>query len=150
MTARYIDITAIRQAVDRCCKTIEECGTCNKAQCLIGFIQTVLDYAQAKNTYRIPHGPKFIPEDDLRFYYQNDLLEAISEVLIQCQSCQDNHEEDCVINISRKALEQALFGDYMEFTGSIAAYLLQIGQLNPEVGQKLIALYQAKKKEATL
>lgn len=146
MTARNIDVAAIRQAVDRCCKTVEECGICDKARCLIGFTQTVLEYAQAKNTCRVPHGHKFIPEDDLRLYYQDDLLEAISAVLIQCQSCQDNHEEDCVINISRRALERALFGDYVEFSGSIAAYLLQVGRLNPEMGQKLMALYQEKKK----
>ncbi|MGI9951652.1 hypothetical protein V3F56_04740 [Moorellaceae bacterium AZ2] len=149
MTARSINVEVIRRAVDKCCKTVEECGSCDKPRCLIGFTQTVLDYARAKNTCRIPQGHKFIPEGDLRLYYQEDLLDTLSEVLLQCQSCQDNHEEDCVINISRRAMERALFGDYVGFSGSIAAYLLQVGRQDPALGEKLASLYQQKKKAAS-
>jgi len=107
-----------------------------------------MDYARAKNAVRIPRGHNFIPEDDLRLYYQDDLLETLSEILLQCQSCQDNHEEDCVINIARRAMERALFGEYMPFSGSIAAYLLQVARQEPSLGEKLASLYQQKKKAA--
>lgn len=150
MSARDINASILRQAVDRCCKTIEECGTCEKATCLIGFAQTVLDYARTKNTTRVPQGHKFIPENDLRVYYKDELLEAISEVLLQCQSCQDNHEEDCVINVTRRCLERALWGEYIDFSGSITAYLMQIAKLYPEMGQRLINLYQEKKKSSPI
>ncbi|GFN22906.1 hypothetical protein [Thermanaeromonas sp. C210] len=149
MTVRSVNLETIRRAVDKCCKTVEECGSCDKARCLIGFTQTVLDYAQAKNTWHIPQGHTFIPEDDLRLYYQEDLLETLSEILLQCHSCQDNHEEDCVISISRRAMERALFGEYMPFTGSIAAYLLQVARQEPALGEKLASLYQQKKKAAS-
>jgi len=149
MSTRDINASILRQAVDKCCKTIEECGTCEKATCLIGFAQTVLDYARTKNTTRVPQGHKFIPENDLRVYYEDELLEAISEVLLQCQSCQDNHEEDCVINIARRCLERALLGEYVDFSGSITAYLVRIAKLYPGIGQKLINLYQEKKKAPT-
>lgn len=146
MSDRNIDPTVLRRAADRCCKTVEECGSCDKASCLIGFAQTVLDYARAKNTTRVPQGHKFVPESDLRLYYEDELLEALSEVILQCQSCQDNHEEDCVINLTRKCLERALLGEYVNFNGSITAYLMELSKSRPDTGKKLLNLYQEKRK----
>ncbi|MDN5344224.1 MAG: hypothetical protein PWQ18_335 [Clostridia bacterium] len=146
MTARNVDLNKIRVFIDRCCKTEAECGTCNKAHCLIGFAQTALAYARQKNTTRIPRGHEFVPHDDFRVYYQQDLIEALAEVLLQCQNCRDNHEEECVINVTRRSLELALLGENFDYEGSVSAYLMQAGRHNPETGGRLLQAYQERKK----
>ncbi|MEW8958414.1 hypothetical protein SEF58_06085 [Neomoorella humiferrea] len=147
MSARNVDLDKIQGAVDRCCKTVAECGTCNKAHCLIGFAQTALAYARQKNTVRIPRGNELIPQDDLRVYYQQDLIAALVEVLLECQDCRDNHEEECVINVTRRALELALLGENFDYEGSVSAYLMQVGRHNPAIGGSLLTIYQERKKK---
>lgn len=146
MTARNVDLEKIQVAIDRCCKTVAECGTCNKAHCLIGFAQTALAYARQKNTVRIPRGHELIPQDDLRVYYQQDLIAALVEVLMQCQDCRDNHEEECVINVTRRALELALLGENFDYEGSVSAYLMQVGRHSPGTGGRLLQAYKERKK----
>ncbi|QGP92388.1 hypothetical protein MGLY_17630 [Neomoorella glycerini] len=146
MTARNVDLDKIQGVIDRCCKTEAECGTCSKAHCLIGFAQTVLAYARQKNTVRIPRGHELVPQDDFRVYYQQDLIAALVEVLLQCQNCRDNHEEECVINVTRRALELALLGENFEYEGSVSAYLMQVGRHNHDLGARLLQAYQERKK----
>ena len=146
MTARNIDLERIEKVVDHCCKTEAECGSCDKAHCLIGFAQTALAYARQKNTARIPRGHEFVPQDDLRVYYQQDLIAALAEVLLQCQNCRDNHEEECVVNVTRRSLELALLGENFDYEGSVSAYLMQVGRHNQETGNCLLQAYQERKK----
>lgn len=145
MSVRAVDIDKIRKVVDRCCKTDAECGECVKVHCLIGFCQTVLNYCRQKQSYTIPQGYRFIPRSDFRAYYQKDLIRAVVEVLLQCQNCRDNHEEDCVINIIRSSLELALLGENIPYDGSAFGYLIKVNSKNPEVGSVLLQEYQQKK-----
>ncbi|OIQ61115.1 hypothetical protein [Neomoorella thermoacetica] len=145
MSVRNIDLDKMQHFIDRCCKTESECGKCDRTRCLIGFAQTALAYARQKNTTRIPRGHELVPQDDLRVYYQEDLINALAEVLHQCQNCRDNHEEECVINVTRRALELALLGENFDYEGSASAYLMQVGRHNPEVGPKLLQAYQSRK-----
>lgn len=145
MAARNINLDTMQKFIDRCCKTESECGTCNRTHCLIGFAQTALAYARQKNTYRIPRGHELVPQDDLRVYYQEDLINALVEVLLQCQNCRDNHEEECVINVTRRALELALLGDNFDYEGSVFAYLMQLNRHNREIGARLLQAYQDRK-----
>ncbi|MGI9861541.1 hypothetical protein SDD30_09185 [Moorella naiadis] len=145
MAARNIDLNRMQEFIDRCCKTESECSQCNRTQCLIGFAQTAIAYARKKNTSRIPRGHELVPQDDLRAYYQDDLTNALVEVLLQCQNCRDNHEEECVINVTRRALELALLGDNFEYEGSVFTYLMQLTRHNQEIGNKLLRVYQDRK-----
>ncbi|WP_227762517.1 hypothetical protein [Zhaonella formicivorans] len=144
MAASNIDVEKISLAVNKCCKTEEECGTCAKSKCLIGFAKMALEYTQKKNTVVISKGATLIPTGDYKVFYRDDLIDALVEVLGQCQDCQDNHEEDCVINIIRMALEMALLGEHPEYEGSAFAYLMKVLKQSPEVGKVLLEKFKER------
>ncbi len=145
MASREVNLERIRSAVDRCCKTEAECKKCEKVGCLIGYCQLTLDYSIQKRSFRIPGGSRHIPRRDFKAYYQSDLLLALAEVLLQCQGCRDNHEEECVINVTRSALELALLGESLNYEGSALLYLMQVNRLNPDIGKELMQLYEKNK-----
>lgn len=146
MPVNSVDFTAVSHLVDKCCKTEEECGSCPRNKCLVGFARIVLEYAVQKGVFRIPQGNNLIPQGDFKLYYQADLTEALAEILCQCQNCQDNHQADCVINVARLALELALLGDNQHYSGSAFAYLIETSRKHPEIGTKLLERYKARKK----
>ncbi|HHW41209.1 MAG TPA: hypothetical protein GXX19_08690 [Syntrophomonadaceae bacterium] len=145
MAARDVNLEKIRAAVDRCCKTEAECNKCEKVGCLIGYCQLALDYSRQKHSFRIPGGTRHIPRRDFKAYYQSDLLLALAEVLLQCQGCRDNHEEECVINVTRSALELALLGETIDYEGSALLYLMQVNRINPDIGKELMQFYEKNK-----
>jgi len=150
MAARDVNLDRIQAAVNRCCKTEAECKKCEKVSCLIGYCQIALDYSRQKNSFHIPRGNQHIPGHDFRAYYQPDLILALVEVLLQCQGCRDNHEEECVINVTRSALELALLGESLNYEGSALLYLIQVSRLNPDLGKELLQLYERNKSGKTL
>jgi hypothetical protein len=145
MAVRELNYERVEQAVNRCCKTEAECVDCKQNACLIGYCQLALAYSRQKAAMRIPQGDKHIPAGDFRTYYEEDLLQALIQVLAQCQDCRDNHEEECVINVVRSALELALFGDNIPYLGSAFLYLVEAGKRYGESGEKLLQRYNAFK-----
>ncbi|KKM09036.1 hypothetical protein SY88_21150 [Clostridiales bacterium PH28_bin88] len=135
----------MKKAVDKCCKTPEECGDCPQNKCLIGFAQIAVEYATQRSTFRIPRGNELIPQQDFKVYYHEDLNRALVEILCQCQNCQDSHEEECVINVTRMALELALLGDNLPYEGSAFTYLMQVNRLHPDAGARLLEGYKERR-----
>lgn len=146
VSATNIDLGSITAAVNRCCKTEAECGQCLRGACLVGYAKLALEYARSKNTILVPGGTKFMPDVATRVYYEEDLVPALLEVLLQCQNCMDNHEADCAVNVAREALELALFGEVQGYEGSALAYLLNVTKANPRIGEMLLSGYRERRK----
>ncbi|MBS3976639.1 MAG: hypothetical protein KGZ75_07950 [Syntrophomonadaceae bacterium] len=145
MAINAINLVPAKKLVDKCCKTIDECQVCAKSKCLVGFSKIALEYAMQKKALSIPQGKNLVPQGDMKIYYQEDLVEALAEILHQCQNCQDNHHDDCITNVARLALELALLGDNPPYGGSSFSYLIHAAKLHPEIGGKLLERYKAKK-----
>lgn len=143
MAGTNVDFKTIYAAVDRCCKTVSECGECTNLKCLIGFARQVANYGLEKNVVRIPDGEKLIPKDDARVYYQEDLLSALVETLRQCKNCRENHEPSCGVSLIRSALELALVGEIIEYKGNVVSYLVDLGNAKPEIGRLVMARYRS-------
>ncbi len=138
-----MDFKAIYNAVDRCCKTVNECGECTNLKCLIGFARQVARYGLEKNMVQIPDGEKLIPGDDARVYYQEDLISALVETLRQCKNCRENHTPSCGVSLIRSSLELALIGENIEYKGDVLSYLVDLGKAKPAVGQLVMARYRS-------
>jgi hypothetical protein len=138
-------LDSILAAVNRCCKTEAECGQCLKGGCLVGFARLAVEYARQKNTARVPGAAQLMPDAATRLYYEEDLVSALVEVLLQCQNCLDNHEAECVVNVVREALELALLGDTQSYEGSAAGYLVNVAKTNPRLGERLLASYRQRR-----
>ncbi|MBS4007902.1 MAG: hypothetical protein KGZ45_05700 [Clostridium sp.] len=139
-----INFNGIKAKIEDVCLTESECEQCSKIKCLLGFAKVGIRYALEKNTYNIPQGEKLVPLSDAKLYSQHEVVEALAETLLQCKNCRDNHEEDCVINITRLCLEAILTGEPMPYHGNILIHLVDLSKINPEAGVQVTALYRQK------
>lgn len=145
MQEHKIDFSNISRKIEQCCRTTEECGRCNKSKCLIGFSKAVNKFVQMKNIYNIENGAQMIPRIDLKVYDEDALKEALLEILMQCQNCRDNHDEDCVVNLVRSALELALIGEAIEYKGNVLTYIMDLSKINQDKGREIMELYKKRK-----
>lgn len=141
-----INITSIRTAVQDCCRTSKECGQCQGKNCLVGFAKIVSEYAGLKKTLNIPNGIKMVPGADFKTYEPQDVAMAIAVINAQCKNCMDNHEDNCVINVTRSALEVCLFGQHFAFQGNPLMYMMKLSEADAQHGAMVMNAYRSLKK----
>lgn len=141
-----IDVKRLKNVVEECCKTPGECGSCQGKECLIGYAKMVLKFADAKNINYIPQGDKLLPVQDFKTYDQQALIKALAETCVQCKNCQDSHEDHCIVNLTRMAMENALLGENLKYQGSTTSYLIQVSRINESIGKSLMSAFQELKK----
>ncbi len=146
MLREEININAIKQAVQLCCQE-KECVTCKGKECLVGFAKLVSEYAGAKKALSIPNGLKMVPTGDFKVYDPDDMAFALATINHECKNCQDSHDNNCVINIIRSSLEVALLGEHSDFTGNPLMYVMNLSQVNPELGEKVLSAYRQLKSQ---
>lgn len=140
-----VDFVRLSETIDSCCKTVEECGTCQSHQCLIGFCKTVTKYATTKNIYLIPNGEELVPRNDYKVFENETLVGALAETCFQCKNCQDNHDTNCSVSLIRNSLENALLGQNVPYLGSSGLYIMEIAKLNQTIGGELMENFQRLK-----
>ena len=143
--SEQLNVVGIKEALAVCCKGESECSSCQGKACLIGFAKLVADYANAKKTLAIPNGIKMVPVSDFKNYESDDVARALAIINVECKSCMDNHDDNCVINIIRSSLEVSLFGQYIDFAGNPLNYLVQLVNLSAENGNKVMLAYRSLK-----
>lgn len=134
-----VDFDKLGTAVERCCKTLDECNNCQSYKCLIGFGKMVVKYAQNKNIYNIRQGEEMVPRGDYKVFDREPLIEALAETCVQCKNCNDSHDENCSVSLIRNALENALLGQNISYAGSSGLYIMEVGKLDQGVGAELMA-----------
>lgn len=149
MAGANIDFRILEQATTRCCKTVEECGQCDRLHCLIGFAGMVAKYGSEKGVARVDGGERLLPRDDYRAFYEEDLISALAATLLQCKNCWDNHEQDCGVSLIRLALERALLGENLEYQGSVMAYLIDLEARHPRFGEAVRQEFERQNTGAT-
>jgi len=142
-----INVALIKEAVQQCCRTEEECNACKGKACLMGFAKLVSEYADVKKALSIPNGLKLVPSEDYKVYEVDTVASALAIINHECKNCMDNHDDNCVINIIRSSLEVGLLGEHLPFTGSPLAYIMTLSQINPEIGGKVMTAYRALKND---
>ncbi|MCG0276692.1 MAG: hypothetical protein L5655_11175 [Thermosediminibacteraceae bacterium] len=86
-----------------------------------------------------------LPYYDTKFYDDADITDVIGYLLNQCRNCNLYHDENCIINIIRSALEIILLGDAQEYKGSVFVYLNDIKKVNEKVAEKIYEAYYRRK-----
>lgn len=150
MAGADIDFRVLEQAVTRCCKTIEECGQCDKLHCLVGFAGMVAKYGAEKGVARVDGGARLLPRSDYRAFYEEDLVAAVAATLHQCKNCRDNHEEECGVSLIRLALERALLGENLEYHGSVLSYLIDLKERHARFGEAVREAFEKQNAGASL
>ena len=123
----------------------ETCGGCENRKCLIGYCKECLLTALKQSDDFIDGGTEEIPNSDVKIYDNEVLIDTIGFLLNQCRNCNLYHDEDCIINIVRQCLEIILFGDTLEYKGSVLIYLADIKSVNSDIADKILDAYNQRK-----
>jgi len=118
-----VDVLNIKTALQDCCKE-NECSICTEKACLIGFSNSVLDYANIKKSFTMPNGINLVPNMDFKIYDVDHVATALAVITAKCKNCMDNHDDNCIVNIIRAALEVAIFGQHVAFKGNPLEYVM--------------------------
>lgn len=144
-----VDIEALINAVSKCCLGEAQCGTCDMDNCLIGYCKKMLTTSLKDNTEFIDGGVENLPYYDTRFYDEVDVADTIGFLLNQCRNCNLYHDEACIINIIRSALEIILLGQVQEYKGSVLIYLNNIRDADEAVADKILEAFNRWKEAAS-
>ena len=141
MSVRHnINVDDIKKAVENCCRA---CTTCQGKNCQVGFAKIMSCYAGLKQRLSIPQGINMVPSGDNKVYNIDRVANALAVINYECRNCMDNHEDNCVVNIARSAMEVTLFGEHVEFCGNSQEYMQKLSQLNAGYGAKVTQSYLA-------
>ena len=143
--AEELNMSYVKEVVESCCRGEAVCEACMGKNCLIGFAKIVSDYATVKKKLVIPNGLTLVPTQDFKVYENDDIACALAAINLECKNCMDNHDDNCVINITRSSLEIALLWQHVEFTGSSLAYIMTLTQISPELGNQVMQQYNTLK-----
>lgn len=136
-----VDIDSLINKVSKCCLGESQCGICDMKNCLIGYCKKVLTTSLKENTEYIDGGVDNIPYFDTKIYDEVDVTDAIGYLLNQCRNCNLYHDEACIINIIRCALEIILLGEAQEYKGSVLIYLNDIKKVNEKAANNIFQAF---------
>lgn len=140
-----IDLESLVSEIGKCCLSTENCGTCNKEKCLIGYCKKSLLTTLKQQDEFIDGGLSSMPYNDTKLYEEEIIITSIASLLNQCRNCNLYHDEDCIINIVRSALEIIVLGEPQEYRGSTLFYLSDIKNVNPQVADQIYNSFKNKK-----
>lgn len=143
-----VNVDGLINLVSQCCLGENVCGKCDTDNCLIGYCKKVLMTALKERTSFIDGGMDNLPNYDTKLYDEEDVVDAIGSLLNQCRNCNLYHDDNCIINVIRSALEIILLGEPVEFKGSVFVYLNDIKKVNPSIADKIYEAYQRRKAES--
>lgn len=132
-----LDFNGLIKKVGDCCLTEENCGTCCKEECFIGYCEQCLVTCLKNQDEFIDNGVDNIPYADTKVFEEEFIISAIAFVLKQCKNCQMYHDDDCIINIVRSALEVSLIGEYLEYRGNNFMYFSDLQTKDKDIAKKV-------------
>lgn len=124
--------------LSKACLTEEQCGSCVKKDCIIGYAQQCITKCLKDGSTYVEDGSENIPISDLKLYNTEELERGIAHILRQCKSCTYNHFDNCIINIIRNCYEVGLMGEIQPYEGSNFRYLNHVHNTHPEVADNII------------
>lgn len=113
----------------------KESQKCNYRKCNIGFTNYVVKNIKNNATYSIADGESLIPKDDLKYYDEKVIASGIANICRLCKECNENHNENCVIALTRRTLEYTQLKEKISYPGNIILYLMSVTEQKPEFAE---------------
>ncbi|MTK12259.1 MAG: hypothetical protein F8N39_09260 [Clostridiaceae bacterium] len=108
---------------------------CNYRKCNIGFANYVVKNIKDNSTYSIADGESLIPKDDFKYYDEKVIAKGIANICRLCKECNENHNENCVIALTRRTLEYTQLKEKISYPGNIIHYLMNVTEQKPELAE---------------
>src|SRR5699024_8417566 len=135
-TILYIQTQELKSAVDEVCLGEENCSPCKGNKCIIGYTKKNLNDALEEENYYNEKSDNYINLIN-KNYDKNKVIHALSLIIIHYKKHGIDLDKSFIINKTRKALEMALFGKEIEFTGDLNMYLDNIKKENKGIFSKI-------------
>ena len=140
---KEVNFSKLVDKLSPCCLSEDVCGGCEKENCLIGYGKECLKNCMINKVTYVIDGHTNIPIMDTKLYDKEFAVEAIANTLKTCKSCNENHYDNCIINILRSCYEVILVGEEQKYKGSTFLYLNELQEINPEIADKVFKAYNA-------
>ncbi len=108
---------------------------CDNSRCLVGFSKKCLGHYITGRGPRIQNGRNDLPSSDMKFYEKEDAAKIIAIACKMCRNCHDDHSEDCVVSLCRRAMEYGTMGKELDYKGSSLVYLKELEENNFELNK---------------
>jgi hypothetical protein len=122
-----------KEICNECCHKGSE--KCNYRKCNIGFADYVVKNIKDNVTYSIADGESLIPKDDLKYYDEKVIARGIANICRLCKECNENHNENCVIALTRRTLEYTQLKEKITYPGNTILYLMNVTEQKPELAE---------------
>lgn len=138
-TDREIDFDKLEKSLIQCCRDCDLNGTanCEGSKCLVGFAKKVIKFSKTNGSLSISGGATLIPKNDFKIYEVDPIAYTLAQTCKQCKQCRENHTDDCIVALTRKAIENTMLKENIIYPGSVLMYLMQVGKENSELAQKI-------------
>lgn len=127
-----LDMQEILNDLNELCRSEKTCGTCAVKACVVGYARDCAERCRQNGVTYVENGIENMPANDTRDEFDEyDAFQAIAHLLVQCQSCKDNHYDNCIINVLRNCMELIAFGNTMKYDGTPLQYLMKLAGEKP-------------------
>ena len=141
---KEVNFSKLVDKLSPCCLSEEVCGGCEKEKCLVGYAKECFKSCMINKVTYVVDGYKNIPFMDFKVYEEDFQIDGIAEILKTCKSCDEDHYDNCIVNILRSCYEVALIGEEQEYKGSTLLYLNELTEKNPIIADKIFERYNSK------
>jgi len=137
-----INFAVMEKGLDQCCQECEASrnSTCEGAKCLVGFAKKVVKFSKTNGSLTIAGGSTLIPLGDFKIYEMDPVAYILAQTCQQCKQCKENHTDDCIVALVRKAVENTMLKENISYPGSVLMYLMQVGKQNTDLAKKIKAM----------
>ena len=108
---------------------------CNYRRCNIGFADYVVKNIKKNSAYSIADGESLIPKNDFKYYDKKIIAGGIANICRLCKDCNENHNENCVVALTRRTLEYTQLKDKITYPGNVLIYLMNLAKQKPELAE---------------
>lgn len=127
-----------------CCLSEEVCGGCEREKCIVGYAKECIKNCMINKVTFVIDGSKNIPNTDFKVYEKESFVEGIVETLKTCKNCNEEHFDNCIINILRSSYEIVLIGEELKYEGSTFLYLNKLREIDGSISDKIFEKYNSK------
>lgn len=128
------------------CRTEAVCGTCEGANCPVGFAKQICKQSADLKPPHVKGAAEATPKYSSPGAFDEDIvLTLLANTLLECKACKDNHTDDCVLAVARHACEVIEFSEHIEYDGNPLSYMVKVNEENPIKGDALREIYEKEK-----
>jgi hypothetical protein len=110
-------------------------------QNVICFASNAIKVAKVNGEQAIKDGTRLIPRNDMKTYEENSIAKSIAAVCKLCKECKENHNEDCIVSLSRRSLESTRLKEEVVYPGNVLMYLVNVAKENSNFSDKIKVEY---------